>query len=93
MISEVQERLNSKSIQISISDSAKSFIVDNWYDSNFGARPLRRAIQKELESELAKRVLAGEIVEGETIFVDIDHDTLVFSKQESNNLVDLSPKE
>ena len=93
MISEVQARLNAKSIKISISDHAKSFIVENWYDSNFGARPLRRAIQKELESELAKRVLSGEILEGETICVDTNEVALVFSKDESKQLLDPTPKE
>ena len=93
MISEVQTRLNAKSIKISISDHAKSFIVENWYDSNFGARPLRRAIQKELESELAKRVLSGEILEGETICVDTNEGALVFSKDESKELLEPTPKE
>lgn len=93
MISEVQARLNAKSIKISISDHAKSFIVENWYDSNFGARPLRRAIQKELESELAKRVLSGEILEGETICVDTNEGALVFSKDESKKLLEPTPKE
>ena len=93
MIGEVQDRLEAKSIKISISECAKSFIIDKWYDSNFGARPLRRAIQKELESELAKRILSGEFLEGETIFVDTDKLGLVFNKDESVNLLDPTPSE
>ena len=50
-------------------------------------------IQKELESELAKRVLSGEILEGETICVDTNEGALVFSKDESKQLLDPTPKE
>ena len=55
-----------------LSPEAKDFIADKGYDVQFGARPLKRAIQRYLEDELADVVLSGEAVEGDTILMEIN---------------------
>ena len=63
-----------------ISDSAMDLIADLGYDPLFGARPLKRVIERELVNELAKQVLAGEFVAGETIKVDTDPKGFTFNE-------------
>ena len=63
-------RLAKRELEIVLSDSAKDFLGDAGWDPQYGARPLKRAIQKNLEDVLAKRVLAGEFPPGTAIDVD-----------------------
>jgi ATP-dependent Clp protease ATP-binding subunit ClpB len=58
-----------------------NLLADLGYDPQFGARPLKRVIQKEIVNELSKFVLKGEFTEGETIFVDTDRIGFTFSEQ------------
>jgi len=60
---------------LELSNEAKDFIADKGYDIQFGARPLKRAIQKYIEDELADVVLAGELKEGDTILMDLNPET------------------
>ncbi|MDE6654548.1 MAG: hypothetical protein K2K37_09210, partial [Muribaculaceae bacterium] len=57
---------------ITISDEAKTFIAEKGYDSQFGARPLKRAIQKYLEDELAELIIGSDLSEGDEIIVELD---------------------
>ncbi|VTQ00799.1 Chaperone protein ClpB [Sphingobacterium daejeonense] len=57
-----------------MTETAKNYIAEKGYDSNFGARPLKRAIQKYLEDPIAEEILKGELKSGETILVDYDDD-------------------
>ena len=57
---------------LELSDEAKDFIAEKGYDVQFGARPLKRAIQRYLEDELADVILSGETVEGDTIFMELN---------------------
>jgi ATP-dependent Clp protease ATP-binding subunit ClpC len=66
------ERVHSLGYDISLTDAAKEFIADKGYDANFGARPLKRAIQKYLEDPIAEEILKGELVEGDVMLVDYD---------------------
>lgn len=66
----VSSRLESRRIKLAVSDAAKKYLVDVGYDPLFGARPLKRAIQSELENPLAKAVLAGHFPDGSTIRID-----------------------
>ena len=50
------------------------------YDPIYGARPLKRAIQKELETPIAKQILQGELKSGDTIFIDVENEGLVFKR-------------
>jgi ATP-dependent Clp protease ATP-binding subunit ClpC len=68
-------RINSLGYAIELTDNAKEFIADKGYDSQFGARPLKRAIQKYLEDPIAEEILKGELAEGDTMLVDHDKET------------------
>lgn len=57
---------------MTITDDAKNFIAEKGYDIQFGARPLKRAIQKYLEDELAEMIIRATVQEGDTIVVDFD---------------------
>lgn len=66
---EVQERLGEHGITVELSEAARNWLADVGYDPSFGARPLKRAIQKYLESPLSLRLLAGEFKEGITFWL------------------------
>ncbi len=66
------DRIHGLGYEIKLTDAAKDFIAEKGYDSNFGARPLKRAIQKHLEDPIAEEILKGELAEGDTMEVDYD---------------------
>lgn len=68
------QRIEKLGYQLVISDDAKDFITDKGYDSKFGARPLKRAIQKYLEDEMAEVIIEASVKEGDTIFVGMKDD-------------------
>jgi len=67
----IERLLADQNIAIALSESAKTYIADVGYDPVYGARPLKRAIQKELENPIADRILGGEFIEGDTIEVEV----------------------
>jgi ATP-dependent Clp protease ATP-binding subunit ClpC len=69
------DRVNSLNYKLKISAAAKDFIADKGYDSQFGARPLKRAIQKYLEDEMAEVIIKASVVQGDTISVGFDKKT------------------
>ncbi len=73
-MSEVQERLNEHGLNVQLTDAARNWLAEVGYDADFGARPLRRALQKHVESPLSVSVLSGEFSGGDTILVDVDTD-------------------
>jgi ATP-dependent Clp protease ATP-binding subunit ClpB len=77
----VRERLAERKITLTLSVEAKKHLVTVGYDPAYGARPLKRVIQKEIENPLAKKLLAGDVPDGSTVTVeyDISHDALVFT--------------
>jgi len=85
---EVQERLSEHGITVELSEAARNWLADVGYDPSFGARPLKRAIQKYVESPLSLRLLAGEFKAGNHIVVDVDENSpqLTFSLKEQANL-------
>jgi ATP-dependent Clp protease ATP-binding subunit ClpC len=72
---EVQERLGERGITVELSQSAREWLANEGFDPAFGARPLRRALQKHVESPLSVSLLAGEFSDDETIQVDVDVQT------------------
>lgn len=78
MLDEVIVDANSKDIQISISDAAVEFLLSKGYDPKYGARPLRRAIQRYIEDELTDGFLLGKYHDGSDIFIDCQDDALCF---------------
>jgi len=80
MMKEVQDRIEDRNISIALTDEAKSWLAEEGFDPVFGARPLRRTIQREVENPLSKKILLGEFKEGDSVKVDSSPDGLVFSK-------------
>jgi ATP-dependent Clp protease ATP-binding subunit ClpB len=73
-------RLADRKLSLKLSDDALDFLADVGYDPTYGARPLKRAIQRELETAIAKCILRGEFSEGDTIFVDVQNERLSFQR-------------
>jgi hypothetical protein len=71
-------RLVSQGIGLEITDAAKQYLAREGYNPDFGARPLRRLIQKEIENVIARQVLGGEVKHGDHIRIDHQHGRLVF---------------
>jgi ATP-dependent Clp protease ATP-binding subunit ClpB len=78
----LKKRLAERHIGVELSDSAKELLVKEGYDPAYGARPLKRAIQRIILDPLARNVLEGEFREGDMVLVDAKGDSIVFSKQE-----------
>ena len=74
LLHEVRERLAERNVDFRVTEPAKAALVKEGYDPTFGARPMRRTIQRRVENELAKRVLSGDFSEGDVVVVDLDAD-------------------
>ena len=84
-------RLSSRKIMLSLSDAACKWLADEGYDPVFGARPLKRVIQRALQDPLAEMILAGDIIEGDTLAVDASTEGLIIGdrlSQSNQNLPD-----
>ncbi|AGC69023.1 chaperone protein ClpB [Thermoclostridium stercorarium subsp. stercorarium DSM 8532] len=73
ILNELRERLKDRNIKLEITDEAKEVILDRAYSPSYGARPLRRFIQKVIETDLGRRIIAGEIHEGSVATIDADN--------------------
>jgi ATP-dependent Clp protease ATP-binding subunit ClpB len=82
-IAALMKRLEERKIHVQLSESAKDQLVLEGYDPTYGARPLKRTIQRRVLDPLALRVLEGEFVEGDTVLVSGDRDGISFEKQQS----------
>ncbi len=80
-LARIQKRLEERKLGLELSQPAKEFLAEVGYDPQFGARPLRRAIEKHLLDPLAKEILEGKYLEGDTIWVDADEQGLIFQKK------------
>ena len=78
MIDEVKLRLLEMNITIELKKSAKEYLIEKGYDVKFGARPLRRAIQKQLEDPLSLEILKGKCVPGSQVAVSVRKEKLAF---------------
>lgn len=74
------KRLVERKMTLKLADAALDFLADVGYDPVYGARPLKRAIQRELETAIAKSILRGDFHEGDTIFVDVENERLAFKR-------------
>ena len=77
IMQELNDRLADRQLHIELTPAAKQFVIDQGYDPVYGARPLRRYIQKNVETMAAKIILGGDIHEGATITIDIDGISLI----------------
>jgi ATP-dependent Clp protease ATP-binding subunit ClpB len=76
---EIRKRLGERQIAFTLSDAAKEFIAREGFDPVYGARPLKRFIQKELETKLGRAIIAGTVLEGSSVLVDVKGSELVFT--------------
>jgi len=75
---QLKNNLLENNIKIDISDAAVKWLAQKDFDPSFGARPVKRLIQKYLLNELSKKILANELVINDAILVDVDQDAIVF---------------
>ena len=79
----LMKRLEERKIHVQLTDAAKEQLVSEGYDPSYGARPLKRTIQRRVLDPLALHVLEGDFLEGDTVIVNADTDQLSFEKRES----------
>ena len=82
LLSELNERLADRELSLELTDAAKTFIADHGFDPVYGARPLKRYMQKHVETLAAKLILGGEISTGTTIVIDVEGDALTAKVKE-----------
>lgn len=80
LMNEIRKRLEERKIGVQLSQQAKEWLAKEGFDPMFGARPLRRALQRHVENPLSKRILAEEFREGDEILVDVGDKGLTFTK-------------
>jgi ATP-dependent Clp protease ATP-binding subunit ClpC len=83
MVEEVRERLSEQLVDFRITEAAKAKLLDEGFDADFGARPMRRIVEKRVENELAKRVIGGEFDEGDCVVVDVVDGDYTFTRGEA----------
>ena len=84
---EVIKRLQRHDINLSMSAEAKEFLIDKGYDEKYGARPLRRAVERYVEDPLAESILRGDLKKGEPILVVVGNDEIKFEQKQSSSEV------
>src|SRR3989304_5018265 len=75
----LRRRLLDKRIELEVTEAAKSFLAEAGYDPVYGARPIKRTIQRSLESEIARRLLSGAVEEGRKLTIDLSGGKLTFT--------------
>ncbi|MCY4528953.1 MAG: AAA family ATPase, partial [Chloroflexi bacterium] len=81
-VAEVMARMAGLGITLSLTDAAREWLADEGFDEKFGARPIRRAVQRHIENALSKRILSRELADGDHVVVDAGEDGLVFRTAE-----------
>lgn len=89
-VQRLESRLEERKMALKLSQEAIDFIAEVGYDPVYGARPLKRAIQRELETQIAKAILRGTFTEGDTIYVDIENERLAFHRLPSGESATVS---
>jgi ATP-dependent Clp protease ATP-binding subunit ClpB len=79
-VKRLEKRLADRKMSLKLSESAIDFLAEIGYDPVYGARPLKRGIQRELETQMAKGILRGDFADGDTIFVEIENERLAFKR-------------
>jgi len=84
-MAEIQERLKEHGVKIDLTPAARRWLAEKGYDPLFGARPLRRTLQREVESPLSRKLLKGEFCESSGITVDVQDGKVVFHPLDKND--------
>ena len=74
IIMEMENRLKSRNIKISLTDKVKDYVINNAYDENFGARPIKRYVSDNIETLIAMELIEGKIQDNSNILIDLDND-------------------
>ena len=85
LTADIRVMLDRQELHLDITDAAANTLTEHGYDPQFGARPLKRTLQRELINELAKHVLAGNYAKGDTILIDADGAGLLFGRKSLMN--------
>ena len=72
----LEHRLKDRDMRLELTDAARSFMAEEAYDPHYGARPVKRYLQKNVENELAAMIIRGDIVDGQTVRIDSDGSSL-----------------
>jgi ATP-dependent Clp protease ATP-binding subunit ClpC len=91
MIDELEERLKEREIEIEIDSDAKQIIIEQGFDAKYGARPLRRTLEKLVENPISDRILEGEISKGDKIIIGAKDGELSFEKEPREKAVSAEP--
>jgi ATP-dependent Clp protease ATP-binding subunit ClpC len=83
MLKEVQGRLSAREIELTLTEEAKAWLAKQGFDPMYGARPLRRTIQRLVENPLSQKILQGEVKEGDSIIIELGPEGLFFAKGEA----------
>ena len=75
----LERRLAERDIKLELTDKGRKFIARESYDPNYGARPVKRFLQKNVETALASKLIKGDIVDGDTVVMDSDGEKLIFT--------------
>ena len=84
-VNKVKRRLQLKEIEIALDDAAHEFVIEKGYDPTYGARPMRRAVERYLEDPLAEELLRGSVKAGDLVHVTVENGKLVFKVAEPHN--------
>ena len=80
-VKKILERIARRNVPVILDDKARELLIEKGFDPQYGARPMRRAVEKYLEDPLAEEILRGTLTEGESVYVTSDKEKLVFSQQ------------
>ena len=81
LLTHLRDLAAGQGMTLEVTQAAKEFVADKGYDADFGARPLKRAIQRLIENPLSSALLRGEFADGDTVSVDLAGDALVLRKE------------
>jgi len=87
-LAHLRRRLEDRRIHLEVTDAAKALLGREGYDPTFGARPLKRTIQRLVQDPLALKLLERDFVEGDTVAVDVDDDRIVFRREVTAEVVE-----
>ena len=82
MVKDLNKRMAEREIKVSLTDAAKSLIIEGGYDPVYGARPLRRFLQKHVETLIAREILEGDVGREEELVIDARDGELVITKKQ-----------
>ena len=78
---DIEKRLEERNISLTLTDRAKKYIADESYDAAYGARPVKRFLQRNVETELAGELIKGTVKDGDNVIIDSDGEKLSFTAE------------